>query len=92
MYLTKAMFVFKQVVRIGVNNKMPLELYLACKDDAQESWVVCGIFEEDGIRYFDTIVANGLSWKLESTTTMFSDDTVESMLAELKLKAVVKSV
>lgn len=86
------MFVFKQVARIGVNDKMPLELYLASNNTPEESWVVGGVFEDECGRVFYTIVDNNLSWKLDTSTMMFDGDTFEDMFKELGVTAVVKSV
>lgn len=72
MDLTKAMFVFQQVARVGVNNEMPKELYLARAANGADTWMVCGVFETDDDKYFDTIVHSGFGWKRNTSNVMSS--------------------
>ena len=92
MDLTKAMFVFQQVARVGVNNEMPKELYLARAANGADTWMVCGVFETDDYKYFDTIVHSGFGWKHNTSKVMFDEDTVEEMVKERQFVLVAKSV
>ena len=92
MNLTKAMFVFQQVARVGVNNDMPKELYLARAATGVDTWMVCGLFNVDNIEFFDTIVHSGLGWKRNTSDIMFEGDTVEEMVKERHFVLVAKSI
>lgn len=92
MDLIKAMFVFQQVARVGVNDEMPKELYLARVATGTDTWMVCGVFETDGDKYFDTIVHSGFGWKRNTSDVMFEEDTVEEMVKERHFVLVAKSV
>ena len=92
MDLIKAMFVFQQVARVGVNNEMPTELYLARAANGADTWMVCGVFETDDDKYFDTIVHSGFGWKRNTSNVMFDEDTVEEMVKERQFVLVAKSV
>lgn len=92
MDLTKAMFVFQQVARVGVNNEMPKELYLARAATGADTWMVCGVFETDDDKYFDTIVHSGFGWKRNTSDILFEGVTVEEMVTERQFVLVAKSV
>lgn len=92
MDLIKAMYVFQQVARVGVDDEMPQELYLARAATGADIWMVCGVFEADGHKYFDTLVKTGFSWKRNTSDAMFDEDTVEEMVKERHFVLVAKSV
>lgn len=92
MDLIKAMYVFQQVARVGVDDEMPKELYLARAATGADIWMVCGVFEADGQKYFDTLVKTEFSWKRNTSYAMFDEDTVEEMVKERQFVLVAKSV
>lgn len=92
MDLIKAMYVFQQVARVGVDDEMPKELYLARAATGADIWMVCGVFEADGQKYFDTLVKTEFSWKRNTSDAMFDEDTVEEMVKERQFVLVAKSV
>lgn len=92
MDLIKAMYVFQQVARVGVDDEMPEELYLARAATGADIWMVCGVFVADGYKYFDTLVKTDFSWKRNTSDAMFEGDSVEEMVKERHFVLVAKSV
>jgi len=93
MNTSKALFVFEQVKRVGLNGNMPLELYLGRTGCGEDDWKVLAVFNDDEAGLcFEEITHAGFGWKLEKSHIMLEDDTAQSMAQELGFTLVAKSV